>query len=97
MTGTLTPGYAADFLVLAMNQPEVLPSWDFEWELVRLYNRDQIEAVVVDGRPVLVEGRATGWDQDVFLHQQLPAAIAAVRGSGALRVHGASSRYRPNE
>jgi cytosine/adenosine deaminase-related metal-dependent hydrolase len=96
VTGTLTPGHAADFLVLDMNRPEVLPSWDFEWELVRLYNRDQIEAVVVDGQPVLVNGRAPGWDQDAFTYEQLPAAITAVRQSGALRVHGTSSDHRPD-
>jgi 5-methylthioadenosine/S-adenosylhomocysteine deaminase len=25
-------------------------SWDFEWALVRYYNRDQIDAVIVDGK-----------------------------------------------
>ena len=37
------------FLVLDMNAPECLPSHDFEWELVRYYNRDH-NAVVVNGR-----------------------------------------------
>jgi cytosine/adenosine deaminase-related metal-dependent hydrolase len=95
VTGALTPGRAADFLVLDMNRPEVLPSWDFEWELVRLYGREQIDAVVIDGRTVMSEGRAIGWDQDAFLHDALPRAVAAVKNSGALRVHGPSSDHRP--
>jgi 5-methylthioadenosine/S-adenosylhomocysteine deaminase len=95
VTGALAPGRAADFLVLDMDRPEVLPSWDFEWELVRLYGRDQIEAVVVDGRPILVGGKAIGWDQDAFLRDELPRAVAAVEKSGAQRLHGPSSERRP--
>ena len=92
VTGALEPGLAADFLMLDMNRPEVLPSWDFEWELVRLYGRDQIDAVVIDGRPVMTRGEAIGWDHSRFLHDELPRAIAAVEQSGALRVHGPSTR-----
>ena len=95
VTGELTPGRAADFLVLDMDRPEVLPSWDFEWELVRLYSRDQIDAVVIDGRTVMTNGRAIGWDQDAFLREHLPRAVDAVKNSGALRVHGPSSDHRP--
>ena len=94
VAGTLTPGRAADFLVLQMDRPEVLPSWDFEWELVRLYGRDQIEAVVIDGRTVLFGGRAIGWNQDALLRDELPRAVAAVEKSGALRLHGPSSVRR---
>ena len=95
VTGALKPGLAADFLVLDMNRPEVLPSWDFEWELVRLYGRDQIDAVVIDGRPVMAHGEAIGWDHNQFLRDELPRAIAAVEQSGALRVHGPSTDRRP--
>lgn len=95
ITGALVPGRAADFLILDMNRPEVLPSWDFEWELVRLYSRDQIEAVIIDGRPVLIGGKAVGWDQDALLREQLPRAIETVLGSGALRLHGPSTEHRP--
>lgn len=95
VTGALMPGRAADFLVLDMDRPEVLPSWDFEWELVRLYGREQIEAVVIDGRPVLAGGKAIGWDQDALLRDEMPRAIAAVEASGAVRLHGASRAHRP--
>jgi 5-methylthioadenosine/S-adenosylhomocysteine deaminase len=95
VTGALTSGRAADFLVLDMDRPEVLPSWDFEWELVRLYGRDQVEAVVVDGRPILIGGKAIGWDQEALMRDELPRAVAAVKQSGALRLHGPSSNRRP--
>jgi cytosine/adenosine deaminase-related metal-dependent hydrolase len=94
VTGALAPGLAADFLVLDIDRPEMLPSWDFEWELVRLANRDQVTAVIVDGRAIMLDGRAVGWDQDAFLRDALPRAIAAVKESGAVRRHGPSTSYR---
>ena len=96
VTGQLAAGLAADFLVLDMDRAEVLPSWDFEWELVRLYNREQIDAVFVDGRMVMQAGRVLGLDQELFLREELPGAIDVVRNSPALRVHGPSRGYRPN-
>lgn len=95
VTGALRPGLSADFLLLDMQRPETLPSWDFEWELVRLYDREQIEAVFVDGKPVLHRGKPVGWDGDAFLREKVPAAIEAVTRSKALRVHGPSSNHRP--
>jgi len=78
-----------------MEAPEVLPSWDFEWDLVRHYNRDQIRAVVIDGELVMQDGRAEGWDQDQFLKEQLPTAIKTVEGAPIVRRHGPSAGYRP--
>lgn len=95
VTGTLQPGLAADFLVLDMQRPETLPSWDFEWELVRLCDREQIEAVFIDGKPVLHRGKPVGWDGDAFVRDNLPVAVDAVKSSKALRVHGPSSGHRP--
>jgi 5-methylthioadenosine/S-adenosylhomocysteine deaminase len=93
-TGVIAAGRAADFLVLDMRWPEVTPSWDFEWELVRLYGRDQIEAVMVDGRPVAVGGRPLGVDMDRLMQDEMPRAVAAVNASGAVRVHGPSGGHR---
>lgn len=94
VTGSLAEGYRADFLILDMRAPEVLPSWDFEWELVRQYNRDQIGAVVIDGRVVMERGRPTGWDMDEFLNDALPRALAAVGGAEIVRRHGTSAEHR---
>jgi 5-methylthioadenosine/S-adenosylhomocysteine deaminase len=95
VTGALLPGLAADFLVLDMRRPETLPSWDFEWELVRLFDREQIDAVFVDGRLVLRRGRAVGWDDEAFLKEKLEPAVGAVKSSRAIRAHGPSADHRP--
>jgi 5-methylthioadenosine/S-adenosylhomocysteine deaminase len=93
-TGALAAGLAADFLLLNLRQPEVVPSWDFEWELVRFYNRDQIEAVVVDGKPVMKSGHPVGWDADRFVAENAGLATSTLEGSGAARLHGPSGKYR---
>jgi cytosine/adenosine deaminase-related metal-dependent hydrolase len=97
ITGALAPGHAADFLVLDMQRPETLPSWDFEWELVRLYDREQIAAVFVDGRLCVQRGRAVGFDEDALIKGRLADAIAAVNASGALRLHGPSADRRARQ
>src|SRR6185503_15110585 len=47
--GAVKPGLKADFLLLDCTGPEVQPSWDFAWELVRFYDRADIAATFVDG------------------------------------------------
>lgn len=94
VTGKLATGKAADFLILDMNAPEVVPSWDFEWELVRGYNRDQIRAVVVNGRLVMQDGKGVGWDSVAFVREQEQLARDMVKEAGVTRVHGASPAYR---
>lgn len=79
VTGELRGGLRADFLVFDLTAPEVIPSWDFEWELVRLFNRDQIEAVVVDGRTVMENRQPVGWDASAFLDDQKKRAYDMVK------------------
>lgn len=93
-TGELREGLRADFLILNKQAPEVLPSWDFEWELVRLYNRDQIEAVVVDGQPVLANGQPVNWSADTFIDENLDPAVARVKAAPIHRKHEASTFHR---
>ena len=93
-TGELRPGLRADFLILDRNRPEVMPSWDFEWELVRLYNRDQIEAVFVDGRQVMRQGQPIGWNAEDFIKDNLDRAMEAVTAAPISRKHGLSSHRR---
>lgn len=95
VTGSLEAGRAADFLVLDMTAPEVVPSWDFEWELVRAYDRDQIRAVAVDGRLVMRDGRAVGWDSAAFVREQRKLAQDMVAEAKVTRVHAISSSLRP--
>jgi len=93
-TGVLAAGYAADFLILDMQRLETLPSWDFEWELVRLYDRDQIEAVFVDGKIRTRKGKAVDIDETELIENRIPRAIESVKASGARRFHGSSESRR---
>jgi cytosine/adenosine deaminase-related metal-dependent hydrolase len=93
--GALAPGKAADFLILDMNRPETVPSYDFEWELVRYYNRDQIDAVVVDGRVVLQAGKPVGWDDQAFMQENRSLAENVGSHPDIIRLHGPSMKYRP--
>lgn len=95
VTGSLEVGKAADFLVLDMTAPEVVPSWDFEWELVRAYDRDQVKAVAVEGRVVMREGRATGWDSEAFVREQRKLVLDMVAEAKVTKVHAVSSTLRP--
>jgi 5-methylthioadenosine/S-adenosylhomocysteine deaminase len=94
--GSLVEGQAADFLILDMERPETLPSWDFEWELVRYYNRDQIDAVVVDGKLVMAAGRPANWDDREFVKEYAELATKVGSVPGIVRLHGPSTRYRPH-
>lgn len=93
--GELRAGAAADFLVLDTVRPETQPSYDFEWELIRYYNRDQIVAVVVDGRPVLASGEPIGWNGREFVERYRDLGASIGRAPGITRVHGSSDHYRP--
>ncbi|MFY0727200.1 amidohydrolase family protein [Pseudomonas sp. NFX15] len=69
LTGQITPGHAADFLLVDLAVPELLPSWNLTWDLVRLANRDQIHAVVVQGNVRLWQGWPTDWDARQLMRQ----------------------------
>ncbi|MEU6819009.1 amidohydrolase family protein [Streptomyces atriruber] len=62
VTGEIAVGKAADFLLVDLQVPELTPSYDLSWELVRLADRDQISAVFVDGKLRLWDGWPTDWD-----------------------------------
>ena len=94
--GLLKEGHAADFLILDMMVPECLPSHDFEWELVRYYNRDQVDAVVVNGRLCMAYGKPVGWDTEELRQSGLAAAKAITSAPDIVRCHGPSRGYRPN-
>lgn len=88
-TGSLEAGRAADLLVLRTDVPELTPSWDLVWELVRLGNRDLIRAVVVDGRTRIVDGAPVDWDAPAFLEEARHLAGQAVARAGLRAVPGA--------
>ena len=72
-----------------------MPSHDFEWEFVRYYNRDQIDAVVIAGKPVLFGGKAVHWDDTSFINQNMEYAYTVASAPEIIRVHGPSSEHRP--
>ncbi|MEU6477373.1 amidohydrolase family protein [Streptomyces sp. NPDC047017] len=86
VTGEIAVGKAADFLVVDLAVPELTPSYDLSWELVRLAGRDQITAVVVDGRLRLWQGRPTDWDAAALIRQAAEAGPRVVRRAGIHRV-----------
>ena len=93
--GALTAGQAADFMVLDMMVPECLPSHDFEWELVRYYNRDQVDAVVINGRLCMSGGKPVGWETEDLRQAGMAAARKITSAPDIVRCHGASDLYRP--
>ena len=92
--GSLSSGLEADFLLVDMIRPECMPSHDFEWEFVRYYNRDQIDAVVISGEPVLFGGKAINWDDELFINQNMETAYSVSSAPDIIRVHGPSSDHR---
>lgn len=94
LTGEIAPGLAADFLLVDLDVPEMTPSWDRPWELVRYANRDQIDAVFTNGRLRLWQGWPVDWDARALLAEVREAAGAAVERAPIYRVHPPSSAHR---
>ncbi|MFK7878165.1 amidohydrolase family protein [Roseobacter sp.] len=93
--GKLAEGQAADFMVLDMMAPECLPSHDFEWELLRYYNRDQVDAMVINGRPCMSGGTPVGWETEDLRRAGMAAAVKITSAPDIVRCHGSSDLYRP--
>ena len=92
-TGAIAPGLAADFLVVDLEVPEFVPSWDLPWDLVRLANRCQIEAVFVNGRLRLERGWPVDWDGRALMARIKELALAAVEQAPIVRLHGCTGQY----
>ncbi|WP_111414592.1 amidohydrolase family protein [Billgrantia lactosivorans] len=93
-TGEVAAGLAADFLLVDLDVPEMTPSWDRPWELVRYANRDQIDAVFTNGRLRLWQGWPVDWDARALLREVREVAGAAVERAPIYRVHPPSSAHR---
>ncbi|MGI5351313.1 amidohydrolase family protein [Streptomyces sp. CA-250714] len=85
-TGQIAVGKAADFLLVDLDIPELTPSWDLEWELVRLANRDQISAVVVAGRLRLWHGWPPHWDGPALVRRAAEVGREVVHRADIRRV-----------
>ncbi len=94
VTGRIAPGLAADFLLVDLDVPEMLPSWDLTWELVRLANRDQIIAVFVAGRLRLWRGWPVDWDARALLREVAEMAAPVLAAAPIQRIHPLSTEHR---
>ena len=94
ITGRIEAGLAADFLLLDLDVPEFLPSWDLTWELVRLANRDQIQAVFVNGLLRLWQGWPVDWDARALMREVAEVARRDVARAPLQRVHPTADAHR---
>jgi cytosine/adenosine deaminase-related metal-dependent hydrolase len=94
VTGAIAEGLAADFLLLDLDVPELSPSWDLGWELVRLADRSQIDAVVVAGRLRLWHGWPVDWDAKALLRQVRAMADEDIARAPIQRIHPTSEAHR---
>ncbi|MDQ7730864.1 amidohydrolase family protein [Halomonas sp. SpR8] len=93
LTGEIAPGMAADFLLVDLAVPEMTPTWDRIWELVRYANRDQLTAVFTNGRLRLWQGWPVEWDGRALLRNIREAAVA-VHQAPIYRVHPTATQHR---
>lgn len=94
VTGQIAAGRAADYLLIDCAVPEMQPSWDPTWELVRLAGRDQITAAVVAGRPRLWHGWPTDWDGPALVQHAAKLARDVVGKAPIRRLHPTSDDHR---
>ena len=94
LTGEIAPGKEADFLLGDVEVPEMTPSWNRTWELVRFGNRDQIAAVFTAGRLRLWHGWPVDWDGPALLRRVAEVARDAVARAPIRRVHPRSTEHR---
>jgi cytosine/adenosine deaminase-related metal-dependent hydrolase len=92
--GEIVRGAHADLLVVDLETPEFVPSWDLEWELVRLANRDQIEAVIVEGRLRLDRGTPVTWDGTALLQKASEMAERIVAAAPIQRIDPTAREHR---
>jgi cytosine/adenosine deaminase-related metal-dependent hydrolase len=94
ITGAIEEGLAADFLLLDLEVPEMAPSWDLSWEVVRLADRSQVEAVFVNGQLRLWQGWPTDWDAKALLAQVREIAREDIARAPIQRVHPGADAHR---
>lgn len=87
VTGCIAEGLAADFLLVDLDRPEFTPSHDLTWELVRYGNRDQIDAVITNGRLRMLQGWPVDWDARALLAEIRALAAPAIAAAPIQRIH----------
>ncbi|HVZ44041.1 MAG TPA: amidohydrolase family protein [Ramlibacter sp.] len=87
LTGEIAVGKRADFLLVDVDTPEMCTTFDTTWDLVRIANRDQIEAVYVDGVMRLWQGWPVDWDARSLMRKVRERAHTAVANAPIQRLH----------
>jgi cytosine/adenosine deaminase-related metal-dependent hydrolase len=87
VTGRVETGLSADFLLLDLDVPELTPSWDLGWELVRLASRDQVISVHVEGQMRLWQGWPVDWDARAMMAEVRTVAQQSVTRAPIHKVH----------
>ena len=87
LLGEIAPGRRADFLVVDVDVPELCPAIDLDWDLLRLGNRDQIDAVFVEGRMRLWRGWPVDWDGPALVAELRELASRAIAAAPIQRIH----------
>jgi 5-methylthioadenosine/S-adenosylhomocysteine deaminase len=85
--GEIAIGKRADFLIVDIDLPELCPSIDLDWDLLRLGNRDQIDAVFVDGALRLWHGWPLDWDGRALVDDLREIAGRAIAAAPIQRIH----------
>jgi len=94
VTGKIALGQAADFLLVDLDVPEMKPSWDLSWELVRLAGRDQLKAAFVNGHLRLWQGWPVDWDGKALLREVDRLAARVLAKAPIQRVHPTADQHR---
>jgi 5-methylthioadenosine/S-adenosylhomocysteine deaminase len=94
VSGEIVVGNDADFLLVDLDVPEMMPSWDITWELVRLANRDQINGVFVAGKLRLWNGWPTDWDGKKLMAEVGQVAKKLVAEAPIKKVHEFASEHQ---
>jgi hypothetical protein len=74
--------------------PEMCTSVDVTWDLVRLGNRDQIDAVFVGGRLRLWRGWPLDWDARELMRRVAARARDAIAQAPIQRLHLPAAQER---
>lgn len=85
--GEIAVGRRADFLIVDIDVPELCPAIDLDWDLLRLGNRDQIDAVYVDGTMRLWRGWPLDWDARSLVDELRTIATRAIEAAPIQRIH----------
>ena len=94
LIGEIAVDKEADFLLVDVDTPELCTSVDLTWDLVRLGNRDQIDAVFVAGKLRLWKGWPTDWDARSLMRQVARAAGEAIARAPIQRLHPTAAQHR---